>query len=47
MSLYEVFLHYMHYVGLIEYMMIVLLGFYEESIHTMLMFEVYDMLGVS
>ena len=40
MSLYEVFLLYMHYVGLIDYMMKVLLGLYEESILFMLMQEV-------
>ena len=40
MSLYEVFLLYMHYVGLIDYMMKVLLGLYEESILVILMYEV-------
>ena len=47
MSLYEVFLLYMHYVGLIDYMMKVLLVLYEESIRSMLMYEVDDMLVVS
>ena len=41
------FLPYMHYVGLIDYMMKVLLVLYEESIRSMLMYEVDDMLVVS